>query len=392
MSSLRQPGRSRETGGIHSPLLNPRAAVVAAGVLLAVSAMLGAFKDRVRGVVDEDTAAGAAPTPALRSPERVDLRSYFPPPQHGVIVRPFESFGGQKKIIYVVDEHPMQMTDHTALTAQRDLYWILRDMIIKFGKVPVVFENLPIGVTAADMAAMPAEDKAAMDIDGSGDFARVFGISNLGERRMIAEEMVGKSLMPAGMFAMAAHREIIPIGSTTPDEAVLVGQQAIDQQALIHALGHRDEVPCDDRGRLNLDLASRAFERGDRSSSVVDCYCGVRAQMDGVVSEFLQDRYVEAPRREISAAAGYPGDFVVVIAGLHHLHRSMQLMGDNGLDFMVVAPRSLEHRFPDAFGPPTRPVTLPDDALGTCAQFEARALEQLRRQQSDALMKWLMEE
>lgn len=394
MTMSKVKGPERRGCAPHSRLLTPRAAVTA-GVLLAALAIVGAFNGRINGVLDEDVSAGtpldpAAPRP--KTPERPDPRLYMPPSEHGVIVRPFESFGGGKRIIYVVDEHPMDMSNATALRSQREIYFLLRDMIAKFGQVPVVLENLPIGVTAADMAAMPAEAKAKMDMDDTGTFVRVFGTSNLGERRMIAEEMVGKSLMPAGMLAMGAHREIIPIGSTTPDEAALIGRQLFDQEALMHALAHRDEVPCDDRGRLNLDLASSAFERGDRLPSVVACYCGVRAQMEGVVSEFLRDRYELAPRREISAAAGYPGDFVVVIAGLHHLHRSMELMKDNGLGFTVVAPRSLEGRFPEAFGPPGRPVTLLDDEAGTCAGYEAAAVEQLRRQQAEALMKWMMEE
>lgn len=381
----------------HAPdrkLLSPRAVLAATGAMLLL-ATVGAFKEKVQAVFDgnADLSAPLGPdAPPPKTPERSDPRLYTPPPEHGVIVRPFENFGGRKKIIYVVDEHPMDMSNATALRSQREIYFLLRDMIAKFGQVPVVLEDLPIGVTAADMAAMPSDAKAEMDMDDTGTFLRLFETSDYAERVRIAEEMVGRSLVPAGMFAMAAHREIVAIGSTTPDEAVMLGKQLSDQEALIHALAHKDEVPCDDHGRLNLDLASRAFERGDRSDPVVACYCGVRAQMEAVVDEFLQDRYVLAPRREISAAAGYPGDFVVVIAGLHHLHNSMHLMADNGLDFMVVAPRALEGRFPEAFGPPGRPVTLLDDTAGTCAGFEAALLERLRHQQGEALMKWMMEE
>ncbi len=322
------------------------------------------------------------------------LNEYTPPPE-GVIVKKSIKLENRKTVIYIADEHPISMADRQksprAFQAQRELYLIIEDLVRKYGKVPVVLENWPIGLTTSHILETNGEVFAETSQDPDGVMKRIVAERDLSQRASIARNSVGNNIVPGSMFAMLAYPDrVIPVGSVTMEELqrIDVLDKAFFQVAQITE--HPSEVQCG--GALNFSQARDAFRKGKRTRNIVDCYCAVRDKILAIVDAFMEDRAVLAPKREMISAFSVldqeNSDFVVVVGGLNHVPESLRLLdGESDVNYIVVSPKALGEHFPKALTVSGFPVIeFEDDKDGTCE----RRVQEMREQEQRKLIEELM--
>lgn len=325
------------------------------------------------------------------------IEKYIPPAELGRVVA--EKFDPKvtKTIIYFADRHPMSTDDSVGMNVQSELYGMFEDIIERYGKLPMVIENWPDGI---DYSTSPIEVVAGLfqDIGADGNFvATLMAEPDFAKRREMLRGVVGKDIVPAGMYAMLSRKELVPLGSINPYEAVEVNQGIREMSFVNTVISDPSAVVCENNLEMKFAEAQRKFLEGKRSKAIVDCYCGTRLRVRNILDKFVHDRTVLAPGRECEAAARYlidGGDFVIIVAGTNHIPESLRFMERAGVNYTVIAPKGIAKNFPAALTQIVKPdVDFADDANGTCAKLEPAHRAKLEaeaearmRKQIEALM------
>lgn len=323
------------------------------------------------------------------------FNEYTPPPE-GVIVKKFFKSGNRKTVIYIADEHPIDGADKQklpkAFNAQRELYFIIEDIVRKYGQVPLVLENWPIGLTTQHIVEAKGDTFIEAGQDPDGVMKRIIGERDFSKRAEISHQSVGNNIVPGSMFAMLSYPDkVIPIGSVTMQELEELDALTRSFFSSSSAIDHPSEVKCSNT--LTFAQAKDAFEKGKRGKSVVDCYCAVRHEVLAIVEAFFNDRLVLSPRREmVSALTVFDSgsDFAVIAAGINHIPESLKLLDERGdINYIVVSPRSIQDAFPRALTTPIVPtINLEDDKDGTCA----RRIQELQSEQQRRMIEQLLKD
>ena len=304
-----------------------------------ISSVTAIVKDDVKKVLSQESPIGSSDTTTMNP------LSYNPPNQYGKIVKTKFNLGAKKTIIYIVDSHPLTMDDETSLNVQKDLYFIYKDYIKKYGQLPMVVENWPVGAKAQDFNL----SHFANDYDpnaGNSILRSLIKEDNIVKREQIAEESLGSNLLPAAMTAMFVYPELDTIGSVSRFDLENLDRNMKDMAFLQLAVDYPSQFPCNEENTFTLADAEYSLKNGVQSNLAVECYCGIRAYLEHVIPNFMNDRFYEAPAKEINAAIKHDSDVVMVVAGANHLPASLSLMDKNNLNYVVVAPRSFETAVP----------------------------------------------
>jgi len=308
----------------------------------------------------------------------MDFLTYNPPADYGSVIERKFGPNNKKTILYVLDSHPQTMEDKESLDVQVDLYLIFKDFIDRYGSLPMVIENWPIGAKAEDFTTSHFSDETD-PYAGNGLIKKIVGETDFEKRRTIVEASLGKTIVPAGMSAMFAYPELEPIGSVTPSELEYIDRSIGDLQLAQIALEYPEHFPCNKDGSLNLKKARELFEKGDLSEEILQCYCGTRGYLSYTIPAFFNDRFVQAPEREITAAINHNGNFTFVVAGTNHLPQALKIMKEKDLNYVIIAPRSLTSKVPRVLDDLPSLENLPDDSNGSCEKFQ-NALEDKRKE------------
>lgn len=368
--------------------------IVGGGAVLATATVMGYVGNEVLSILEGRT----RPAEEFPHMERFSLLDYAPPAE-GVIIKSQLVDVRGKTVIFIPDAHPNPgMSPELLVEArqvQREVTALIEDLIQRYGKTPVVLENWPKGLTANDVKERP-DDGGGDDFDR--DFEMVRRIAqepNSAKRKTMASEAAANTLTPAGMLLMVTYQdEMIPLGSTTQEETEAVLESASQFGIMDRALRSPEEFMCTSETGENTGLTLRQamarFEKTGtkRPKNAVDCYCQFRQSAMAIREDFIQDRFIDAPRREVFAALDYEGGegFVVIVAGMNHLQEGLRLLDEARVNYLVLSPQTVAGRCPVYMREPAAPPEIPlkDDVRGTCANWE--------RKQAVEFQKWLMEE
>ncbi len=318
----------------------------------------------------------------------LDVLSYSPPAEFGSIVKRKIDPTVQKTIIYVLDSHPQRIDDLESVNIQKDLYYIFKDYIAKYGTLSMVIENWLNGAEADDYNLDNLNNAYDDPHLGNGLIQELIKEKDFSKRQALVEENLGKTIVPAGMFAMFAYPELKPIGSVNQFQLEMINRSMEGMGLAQLALEYPQHFPCDETNTFSLADARYSLERGVHSQEVVNCYCGVRSYLSYVIPAFMNGRFVEAPRREIKAAIDNENDVVMVVAGVNHLPMSLELMDKEDVNYLVVSPKSLSSAIPTSLKELPVLGNLPDDSQGTCKKFQ----DALQVRQNEEFVEWFMED
>lgn len=305
----------------------------------------------------------------------IDFSTYSPPQTQGVVIKRQINPKAKKTIIYVVDRHTDETQDPESLEhskqVQKQLYFIIKDMVTKFGKLPLVLEGWVIGRTVNDITDSFIQSLKSDGVPFAKDLERIFKERDSEKKVRIAEQMLGKTVVPMGILLALVFNEINMLGSVTASDIFYTDQMVREYKELLLSLQYPAEFLCTNNFSINFETAFNAFQSGDRSKAIVDCYCYTLVYSEQIASLFIEDRYIKAARKEIEAALNYEGDFVCVQPGSFHLPEALRFMNKKKVNYLIIAPKLMENNFPKAFEDPPRPVFLEDDEAGTCSRWAA---------------------
>lgn len=280
----------------------------------------------------------------------------YEPPEEGVIIQPHIVSPDARTVIYIPDMHaPAQMETGNleqlpspafTLQTQKEIYRIAQTLLQYTGEIPFVQENWPIGMTVQDVQQFPMI--TGMPNEQTYKILRTIAREqDKNMRRRIAEKYIGESNVPAGQLFLMAHQErVIPLGGTTREDLVRSESIFSKWMGTLAALqGSDSPLLCPEESALRVSEAAQLFLRGQTSQRVKNCYCQTLNTGKVFYDIYVQDRQVWAPEREIGQALSYEGQakFILVIAGVNHLSKSIELMRDNeNVNYLVVSPKSIE--------------------------------------------------
>lgn len=312
----------------------PKAAL---GFALAVSSLIDGCGKKALDVVD---------IPEVTSPvllkENLSFDTYQVPSQYGKVIDRHFDPKNSKTIVYIADRHALNMSP-VGLGVQRDIYYILEDLLKRQGALPLLIEDLSTEVGTNNLL----EQAMSADLDGV-----LRGISSEKDpikRQTLVRAALGKYDIPATLFALLAYPEIVPLGSVTLEDNLKTNAQ-IDAVMLVDRILKNPSIANCPDGQ-NLADVSDAFFDGSYDQEVLDCYCDMRAKMNQVLSDFSHDRFVNSPRKEMDTAFAYLDaghSFVVVVAGTNHMPEVMRMMRQRSVNRVVIAPNDIASEFPQA--------------------------------------------
>lgn len=379
---------------------------------LLIAGLIGGCKGKVEAAVSERALSVQAAPVAREKQEGYNFKDYEPPKEFGSRIPLDREFvPGRKTVVYIVDQHPdPRFSGEEAIRegklVQRQLFFMLKDILDRAGTLPVVTENWPYELEGMSFGQLGETIGDGLSPGERGVLLQMFQTDDLGEKMRLASENVGKDAVVGGMYMMAASPRVKALGSVNAAEISGILASVNNLSNAQYALDHPESVLCEPPdGKLNFAEASRRFNKGDKSSKVVDCFCAVRLEIEEIVRGFAQDRFVDAPRREVERALNFDGDFVVVVAGLNHLKEALRRLVSEDVNVVLLSPNGLSAKFPAALSadPEMPDITPKDDKNGTCAKNEARLRELARKAaeqeliarqkaQDEALTKWLLED
>lgn len=314
-----------------------------------------------------------------------DFETYAPPPEGVIIERSFKP-GNKRTVLYLPNKHPTSslgnIFDISIDEVQRQLFIIVADLIEKGLKIPLVLEGEPEDLTPEkimrkfdSMLSFPPDSFMLWD-NGLYKLLTLLRSQKQGSNKgQMAREFMQKWIVKSGPALLATFPdEIIPIGSTGPDDKIkedqLMAKLVAWNKKLDDSASKCPNVP------LRFSEASKRFFKGSKNKKVVDCYCGVRHDSTQLKAEMVQQRQINASTREMEMALEYPGpeECVVVIAGLNHLAEAARILRtQKNVNYLVVAPKALESPARQGL---TNPIDIglnfPDSKDGTCAQWEKK--------------------
>ncbi|MBI4232309.1 hypothetical protein HY605_03695 [Candidatus Peregrinibacteria bacterium] len=403
--SILSPNLSGEQNG--RGLLDSGMSRLAMLSMLLVTAISAGCREKVEATTSVSAQAayvgyGEAPrlpNPVLSEPvlpekrEAYDFAAYEPPRDFGLRIPVAKEFvPGRKTVVYIVDKHPDPKFSNAAQLeegkrVQRQLFFILKDILDKTGSLPMVVENWPYELEGMSFEELGTLTTEGMSPEEQGALIKIFQTPDLQEKMRLASENVGKDMVVGGMYMMAASPRVKALGSVSAADIRAVMMRTDELTNAQYALEHPEQLLCGPNSKLNFGQAWKGFERGVRSPELVDCYCALRMQINGVVADFSRDRFVDAPRKEVARALRYEGDFAVVVAGLNHLKEAMRQIESGEINVVLLAPKDMGSEFPAALReePKLSYVGPLDDKKGTCAKNEPRLRELARKAEEDAV-------
>lgn len=369
---------------------------VALGLSLAIGSLVGGCSKKAVDVVDSvSTSESAVPVissvPKSVEHPRESLEQYEVPPRYGKVVDRYFDPKNTRTVVYIADHHALGGGQRGADT-QRDIYLILEDIIRSQQSLPLVIEELPIGVEITDIISIFLQS-------GGSDAELLRSIiqePNIHKRQAMARDAVGKSNIPAPMFAIFARPEVIPLGSSPQDGVDRYTELWNGMLAATRILHDLSVIKCPE-GDMDLAAAQKKFLGGSKNKNIIACYCDIRARIDRALRDFEHSRFVEAPRNEMNAAFQYlqgGNDFVVVVAGVNHLPESMRIMKERSVNRIVIAPNQISGAFPAALEEVIQkfPPTLPDREDQACDRWERNREANEQRERGEAIKKFMMED
>lgn len=361
--------------------------IVGGSAVLGLATIAGYIGNEVLEALKGTVRSGEVLPHTSDSKERFSFLDYAPPAE-GVIVKSRLVDVRGKTVIFIPDTHPVPGLSPESLAGaeqvQIEIYRLVEDLIRQYGKTAVVLENWPRGLNANDIKEQPEADaEASTDTEAAdSDFELPHRIAiepNLAKRKALTAKFLGKTFVPAGMLLMVTYQdEMIPLGSTTQEETTAVLEQAADFSTMERALKSPGEFICtsetgENQG-LTVQQAMARFRSKRRTKQAIDCYCRFRATALGIREEFMQDRFIDAPRKEVFEALDYKGGegFVVIIAGLNHLKEGLRILDEERVNYLIVSPQTIAGRCPEYIREPAAPpeIHLEDDARATCADWK----------------------
>jgi len=320
-------------------------------------------------------------------PRIIDWEHYAPPPE-GVVLERFVKPNNKKTILYLPNEHPVTSSpineddkdDFRTIRVQRQLYFIVADLVERGLKIALVRENR-------------LEDKTPQqlreEIDNIGKphfvFERVLNQWEIGlyqliaafrenprvPRKKLTNVLIKEWRIDANAALIATFpEEIVPIGCMSHED------MARDERlsAMIRDWNEKIFTLQCPNAPLALSEAAMKFIQGNKAKEVVDCYCGVKQQGTRLKEVFANERQVIAAKKEIKRALEYKGaeECTAVISGVTHLHEALRaLRARQDVNYLVVAPKAIETEARlNLVEPINTSLRFPDSEDGTCAQWE----------------------
>lgn len=327
---------------------------LALGISLAMSGLIAGCEKKVEHVLSAERSSPTSAPPVLFTPDvppispvtvavaSQNIDQYELPPQYGKVIDRYFDPKNSKTIVYIADRHALNMNP-IGLSVQRDIYYILEDILKRQGALSLLIEDLSTEVGMNNLL------EQAMSVDLDGVLKRISSEKDPTRRQALARAALGKYDIPATLFALLAYPEIVPLGSVTLEDNLKTNAQ-IDAVMLVdQILKNPSMANCPDGE--NLGNVSGAFFDGSHDQKVLDCYCGMREKMNQVLNNFSHDRFVNSPRKEMDRAFAYLDaghSFVVVVAGTNHMPEAMRMMRQRSVNRIVIAPNNLVSDFPQA--------------------------------------------
>ena len=302
-----------------------------------------------------------------RPKENFDFQKYIPP-NEGVIVKSDFNPTNKKTIIYIPDHHANKNLPKSMwpliLKANREQYFILVDLLNKYGKVPLALESWLNGFNIDDAKKPDALKVLPQDLLSTNSFEK---------RKQIALNKLNTRLVRGARVFLATYQDdAIPIGTVSPEEFTQIVESEQLMNNYINYLDDPSQFTCAD---MSMDQVEVKFSENEKTSAVIDCYCKLHAV--GVqMKDILFNRVRKIARQEIRSAAAYDHQYIVVVAGTQHLPEAMREMKKQNVNYHVVFPKSLApiaesllSKDYAAKDPATVKTGVPDDNEKTCEHW-----------------------
>ena len=319
----------------------------------------------------------------------VNLDKYAPPAAEGVIIDSHFAPGNKKTILYIADQHVdpnLGPHQEESVLAQKQQFAILQHLVGFGKKFPIVFENWLKGLDL----------RVGLQLNRTPELTQILDEQDPKKKMELIQKSIGSPLTPSTILTLLAYPQFIPVGSVNAKEFARMNSIYQEYMNVLDATTYPDQLLCGENSPLTLQASRVKFEKGQKSGPEVDCYCGYRRQMEEVVDGFEANRFEEAPKQEVSSALEYPSDFIIIVAGVNHVQKSLELMKGAPVNYVVVSPRATEKTTRQVISTrPVRPKTLPDNKAGTCGRWEreqAAAEAKEKEAARKSFQKWLDEE
>ena len=291
----------------------------------------------------------------IKVKEPFDFATFDPGPK-GVIAERHAAPMSKKHVVYIPDYHLNGESSNFQNGVHGEIYGIVEGMVEKYGTVPLTVENWVEGRTAATFLE---------NVWPSNPLYNLFNTADLGARKAMASGLIKNGLASGYVLLGTYQDEVVPIGTLASNDLNGIHSSRKKDQQLQKAYTSKSFCEGTDGRNYGVNAVMRGFKAG-YSSKTTHCYCGLHAVEKDVLQE-VKHRVNDVPRHEVGNALSFNHNFVVVIAGYKHLNAAKDEMKRRGVNYVVVAPKSLAPKLRGWVTEEYITENYPDNESGTCA-------------------------